>query len=49
VVIRDAALYSGVRVVMDARISDARVKFKIDVNFGDPVSPKPRRRQLAGP
>jgi hypothetical protein len=46
VAIREAALYSGVRVVMDARISDARVKFKVDVNFGDPISPKPQLTEL---
>lgn len=38
-VIRDDALYSGVRVVMDARIATAAVKFRVDVNFGDPVTP----------
>jgi hypothetical protein len=40
--IRDDALYSGVRVVMDARIATAAVKFRLDVNFGDPVNPAPR-------
>lgn len=41
--IRDEALYSGVRVTMDAAIATATVKFQLDVNFGDPVSPAPRR------
>lgn len=40
--IRDDALYSGVRVVMDARIATAAVKFRLDVNFGDPVTPAPQ-------
>lgn len=37
--IRDEALYAGVRVAMDARIATATVKFRIDVNFGDPITP----------
>jgi hypothetical protein len=45
-VIRDDALYSGVRVVMEARIATAAVKLRIDVNFGDPVTPAPRLIEL---
>jgi hypothetical protein len=45
-VIRDDALYSGVRVVMDARIATAAVKLRVDVNFGDPVTPAARLIQL---
>lgn len=45
-VIRDDALYSGVRVVMDARIATAAVKFRLDVNFGDPVTPAAQLIQL---
>jgi hypothetical protein len=40
--IRDEALYAGVRVTMDARIATAAVRFRLDVNFGDPVTPAPR-------
>lgn len=39
--IRDGALYHGVRVAVDARIGTARVKLRLDVNFGDPVTPVP--------
>jgi hypothetical protein len=41
-VIRDDALYAGVRVSMDARIATAAVKLRLDVNFGDPVTPAPQ-------
>jgi hypothetical protein len=40
-VIREQALYSGVRIAMDAAISTATVKFRMDVNFGDPITPAP--------
>lgn len=40
-VIRDAALYSGVRVAMRAQIATAQVKLQLDINFGDPVIPEP--------
>jgi hypothetical protein len=40
-VIREQAFYSGVRIAMDARISTATVKFRIDINFGDPITPAP--------
>ena len=40
--IRDDALYAGVRVSMDARIATASVKLRLDVSFGDPVTPAPR-------
>lgn len=39
--IRDDALYSGVRVTMDATLGTARLKLKLDINFGDPVTPEP--------
>lgn len=39
--IRDEALYSGLRVAMDAGVATATVKFRLDVNFGDPVTPAP--------
>ncbi|MEU4603665.1 nucleotidyl transferase AbiEii/AbiGii toxin family protein [Kribbella sp. NPDC023972] len=41
-VIRDDALYAGVRVSMGARIATAAVRLRLDVNFGDPVTPAPR-------
>jgi hypothetical protein len=40
-IIREQALYSGVRIAMDTAISTAIVKFRIDVNFGDPITPAP--------
>lgn len=46
--IRDHALYHGIRVVMDARIATAVVKLRLDVNFGDPVTPEPQRIALPG-
>jgi len=45
-VIRDDALYAGVRVTMDARIATAAVKFRLDVNFGDPVTSEPQLIEL---
>lgn len=39
--IREQAPYSGVRIAMDTAISTAKVKFRIDVNFGDPITPAP--------
>jgi len=42
-VIRGEDLYAGVRVSMDCAIATAAVKFRLDVNFGDPVTPAPRR------
>ena len=40
--IRDDALYSGVRVTMTAQLATAQVKLRLDINFGDPVTPAPR-------
>ncbi|WP_233507032.1 nucleotidyl transferase AbiEii/AbiGii toxin family protein [Jiangella anatolica] len=45
-IIRDDALYSGVRIAMEARIATATVRFRLDVNFGDPVTPAPRTVEL---
>ncbi|MBP2340940.1 hypothetical protein JOF41_007118 [Saccharothrix coeruleofusca] len=39
--IREDDLYAGVRVAMDCLLSGARVKLRLDVNFGDPVTPEP--------
>jgi hypothetical protein len=41
-VIRDADLYAGVRITMDCAIATAHVKFRLDVNFGDPITPAPQ-------
>lgn len=41
-VIRDDALYSAVPVTMTARLATAQVKLRLDINFGDPVTPAPR-------
>ena len=40
-IIREQDLYSGVRIAMDTTISTATVKFRMDVNFGDPITPAP--------
>jgi hypothetical protein len=40
--IRDDARYQGLRIAMDTRIARASVKFRLDINFGDPVTPAPR-------
>lgn len=45
-IIRDEAMYSGLRVAMDCSLSTAVVKFRMDVNFGDPVTPAPQRLAL---
>jgi hypothetical protein len=39
--IREDGLYGGVRLTMDARVAQARVTLKLDVNVGDPVTPAP--------
>lgn len=44
--IRDDALYSGVRVTMGAQLATAQVKLRLDINFGDPVTPAPRLIEL---
>ncbi|MGW6936300.1 nucleotidyl transferase AbiEii/AbiGii toxin family protein [Lentzea sp. NPDC054927] len=44
--IREDDLYTGVRVSMGCRISTASVKLKLDVNFGDPVTPAPQLLDL---
>jgi len=43
--IREDAFYPGVRVAMDSRIATA-VRFRLDINFGDPVTPAPRMIEL---
>ena len=44
--IREEAAYTGVRVAMDCAVATATVKFRSDVNFGDPVTPPPQRVTL---
>lgn len=39
--IREGALYTGVRITMDAQVSTATVKLQLDINFGDPITPAP--------
>jgi hypothetical protein len=45
-VIRDQAIYAGVRIAMDCAIATAVVKFRLDINFGDPITPAPGRLVL---
>ncbi|MHB8275608.1 MAG: nucleotidyl transferase AbiEii/AbiGii toxin family protein, partial [Dermatophilaceae bacterium] len=45
-VIRNQDLYSGVRVAMDCALASAIVKLRLDVNFGDPVTPAPQTIEL---
>lgn len=45
-VIRDEARYPGVRITMVAQLASAHVKLRLDVSFGDPVTPSPRRIEL---
>lgn len=40
-VIRDAELYSGVRLAVPARLDRALAVLRVDVNVGDPVTPAP--------
>jgi hypothetical protein len=40
-VIREGDLYSGVRVTMNANVAAADVKLQLDINFGDPITPRP--------
>lgn len=46
-IIRDEALYSGVRIAMDCAIATAMVKFRLDVNFGDPGHARTETSQFA--
>lgn len=45
-VIRDQELYSGVRIAMNCAIATAVVKLRLDINFGDPVTPAPQQVEL---
>jgi hypothetical protein len=44
--IRDDELYAGVRIAMDCAIATAIVRLRLDVNFGDPITPGPRLVEL---
>lgn len=44
--IRDDALYSGMRVTIGAQLATAQVKLRLDINFGDPITPAPRLIEL---
>lgn len=44
--IRDNDLYSGIRISMNCRMSTAAVKLRLDINFGDPVTPEPQLIEL---
>ncbi len=39
--IREADLYTGVRIVVPASVARARHPLRVDVNVGDPVTPAP--------
>lgn len=41
-VIREEDRYAGVRIGVDCRIATAAVKLKLDINFGDPITPGPQ-------
>jgi len=45
-VIREEDVYSGVRIAMDCAIATAIVKLRLDVNFGDPITPAPQPIEL---
>ncbi len=45
-VIRHEDPYSGVRIAMDCAVASATVKLRLDVNFGDPVTPAARPMML---
>ncbi len=45
-VIRGEDLYSGVRVAMDCALASAIVELRLEVNFGDPVTPAPQTIEL---
>lgn len=45
-VIRDQDEYSGIRVGMDASVSSANLRLKIDFSVGDPISPEPTMTEI---
>lgn len=44
--IREEGLSSGVRVRMTAQLASARIALHVDVNFGDPIWPRPTEATL---
>jgi hypothetical protein len=46
--IREDQRYGGVRVVVLARISSARIRVQIDIGFGDAVRPRAERLEFPG-
>jgi hypothetical protein len=42
-IIRHQAICAGVRIAMDCAIATAAVRFRLDVNFCDPITPGPNR------
>lgn len=45
-VIRESDHYSGVRASLTAHLGSAQLSVRLDVNFGDPVTPEPRAISL---
>ncbi|OMH26697.1 abortive infection protein AbiGII [Tersicoccus phoenicis] len=45
-VIRGDAVYAGIRIVMGAQLAGAQLQLRLDVNFGDPVTPGARLMEL---
>jgi hypothetical protein len=39
--IRDAEAYSGLRVAVETALATARLKMRLDINVGDPITPAP--------
>jgi hypothetical protein len=39
--IRDADAYSGLRVAVETALATARLKMRLDINVGDPITPAP--------
>jgi Nucleotidyl transferase AbiEii toxin, Type IV TA system len=39
--IRDEEAYEGIRVLLEARLANARIPLQIDVGFGDVITPEP--------
>ena len=44
--IREDAEYEGVRVDLEARLGNARIKQQVDVGFGDAITPRPVKTDL---
>lgn len=44
--IQEEEEYEGIRVHLDGRLGNARIRLQIDVGFGDAVTPRPVKRDL---